>query len=518
MHQVNDFTPARIAEFAQVGHLLGRAVEEQPHGVRAWLWMVLETIDDLYREVLDRPADLGGLAAYATLAMGGATREDIRQALEASDEYDATIAKPSESPGMPPESPSEGPIEPSPTAAPLVGRLRIDGGAFVDDTGPVLPVGCHLGDGFSHYVRRPDDIRAGLARIAAAGYGFVRTWFVLGRPDGSPDDYWAGREVGPWPMPHPTPDYWGRLEGFVRDAAAVGLKVHLAAGELFVSEAERRQLFDGLAALMTRVGSERFVLIEGLNEARDTGEPDPTVVEALVRRVRAVHPRNLYALSAYSGHEEHDLLAAWTPTWMEHYQVHGFRGGHVWDKTRHIFSLGYEHPVRRLGWQGEPAGPGDRVSATDHQQELDDESLALMAATAALARQAWCYMSGPGVIWASAPLAAMPGFESVPRLVAMLPRDLMRYERLAHGGDRWAGQRVVAAAGTLRCDHAIDRDGAFVVAIYGPPGAYDVRVERGFEGALIHPGSGRSTPVDGAPGDVLTLTFERGRLLVGRLR
>ncbi len=516
MRQTHDFTQARVTEFEEVRPLLAQAVNEQPDGVRAWLGMVLETVDDLYRELLGRPADLGGLAAYVTLAMRGATSEDIREVLQDSEEYrDRMLASPAS-----PEAPSEAPIDPRPLTPALVGRLRIDGGAFVDDTGPVLPVGCHLGDGFSHYVRHPEDIRLGLARIARAGYGFVRTWFVLGRPDGSPNDYWAGREVGPWPMPRlmPAQDYWDRLAAYVGDATDVGLKVHLAAGELVVSDELRRELFDGLAALMTHVGPDAFALVEGLNEARDTGEPDPSAVEALVERVRSVHPDNLYALSAYTGHEQRDVLEAWTPSWMDHYLVHGFRGDHVWDKTRHIFSLGYENPVRRLGWQGEPAGPGRRVSATDNQPELDDEGLGLMAVTALMARQAWCYMSGPGVVWDSEPIGEMPGFTSVPRLARMLPRRLMRYEQLLHGGDRWAGQRVLAAAGELRCDHAIDRDGAFVVVIYGPPGSYDVAIERRFAGALVHPGTGGTTPVEGAPGHALSLTFEGGRLLIGQLR
>jgi hypothetical protein len=84
-----------------------------------------------------------------------------------------------------------------------------------------------------------------------------------------------------------------------------------------------------------------------------------------------------------------------------------------------------------------------------------------------MSRQAWCFMSGAGVLF-DYPIDSEPGFWEVPRVRAALPRDVMGFSRLIHGGDRWANDRVFAPSGETRCDHALSDDGRFVAVIYGP--------------------------------------------------
>jgi hypothetical protein len=67
----------------------------------------------------------------------------------------------------------------------------------------------------------------------------------------------------------------------------------------------------------------------------------------------------------------------------------------------------------------------------------------------------------------------MPGFWEVPRAVALLPADVMRWSKLVHGGARDGSLRVFAVPGTddTRADHAIehaDGSGRFVCLLYGP--------------------------------------------------
>jgi len=159
---------------------------------------------------------------------------------------------------------------------------------------------------------------------------------------------------------------------------------------------------------------------------------------------------------------------------------HGYRGGHWWDKVRHIFSLVYEgKPEKRQGWQGEPAGPGELVSAIDNKHELDAHALCAMAAMGLITRQAWVYFSGPGVKSdAGERLQDMPGFREVPKVRALIPADVMRYDKIFHGGDTWKNERVFAAQGEVRADHAYYHDGRFVCLIYGP-GSLDVPQTRG---------------------------------------
>lgn len=348
--------------------------------------------------------------------------------------------------------------------APLVGRLRQDGRTFLDDTGPVLPIFCHFGEAFSRYTRDRDAVRRQLDTIAQAGYHGIRFWTVLS------GQYWAGREV----TEAFTPDYWGQLRDFLLDIRARQLRAVISQGGTTPQDIpDRRAFARRLSDVLDQTGTADVVaIIEGANESWQTGEPDPRRLAEFVGWIHDRHPEVLYTISSPPG-ETRDELNAWSLPPADLFDVHGYRGGHWWDKVRHIFSITYEgQPDKRLGWQGEPTGPGAAVSVTQNKQELDDDTLPAMAAMSLMARQAWCFMSGAGVLF-DYPIDQEPGFWTVPRVRAALPADVMSFSRLIHGGERWANERVFAARGETRCDHALADDGRFVVVIYGPYLAYD---------------------------------------------
>jgi len=188
--------------------------------------------------------------------------------------------------------------------------------------------------------------------------------------------------------------------------------------------------------------------------------------------IKQRHPATLYTISSPPG-EGAEELNAWSIPPADLFDVHGYRGGRWWDKVRHIFSIPYEgQPNKRLGWQGEPTGPGAAVSVTENKHELDDHTLAAMCAMSLMSRQAWCYMSGPGVLFDS-PIDAQPGFWTVPRMRDAVYKDVMGFSRLIHGGTRWANERVFEALGETRCDQALSDDGRFVAVIYGPTLTYN---------------------------------------------
>ncbi len=344
-----------------------------------------------------------------------------------------------------------------PSPSRLVGRLRIDALSFVDDTGPVLPVFCHFGEAFSRYTRDPNAVRRQLDVIASAGYDGIRFWTTLGGA------YWAGREVSE----QVTPNYWGQLEAFMNELKSRGLRGVISQGDI-ARITDRPGFASRLSDVLDRVGTaESVAIIEGGNEAWQTGEPDPQRLAQFVGAIESRHPQVLYTLTSPPSELAVDL-DAYSIGPADLFDVHGSRDGHWWDKTRHIFSITYEgKPKKRLGWQGEPAGPGAAVSVTEFKHELDSDTLAAMAAMSLMSRQAWCFMSGPGVLFDS-PLEDQPGFWSVPRVRDALPRDVMRFDRLHHGGSTWASERVFAPNGETRCDHASNGDGRFVAIIYGP--------------------------------------------------
>ena len=410
------------------------------------------------------------------------------------------------------------PIRPD-RAPGIVGQLTIANGTFADSRGPILPVLCHAGDLIGQgLVLGLDRIKPGLDQIANAGYHGIRSWWVVW--PGGPNAFWDSKPAPRWDVTAQTFDRFVEILGA---GAARGLKWHLAAGGVDgFSDAQCNERFDRVAEAVARVGPEHFALIEGVNEARDTaGDREPADIARFVQRIRSRHPAPLYGLSAYTGHEDRDVLKAWTPDWMKFYIVHGWRGGRTNDKVRHIFSLGYDGEaatVRRLGWQGEPTGPGKFVSATEAQGELNDEALALMAAMSAVCRQAWVYMSSPGVIFRPdvEPFTAMPGFIAVPRMVRLLPQDVMTYTKIAHGGATWHNLRPLEAQDEVRCDYAMDNSGKFVAVVYGPGGTYNMKVSRSFEGAIIHPGTGAAEPIRAQAGTTVRMNFAHGRVIVGK--
>lgn len=369
------------------------------------------------------------------------------------------------------------PPTPGPHPDPLVGQLRVEGRAFRDDTGPRLPVLCHAGDLIGQAMRFGlAHVEPALDAIAAAGYHGLRSWINV-----EPHVWWANKPAPSWNLL----DDRAAFRDALRAGAARGLRWHLASGGLAnLGHARQREMFDGLADVIGEMGPEHVALVETCNEARDTtddGDETPAHLASLVARVHTRFPSILTALTAYTGTEERDVMQRYTPDAQRFAYVHGYRGGRAHDKLRHIFSFVYEVLARQngdawsreLGWQGEPFGPGRLVSAMDAHHELDAGVMGLAACMAAMSRQVWTFMSGPGVILHDEPLEQMPGFALTPALVRQLPQDLMTWPILGHAGDSKRGLRIHAARGDVRADYAIARDGKFVEVTYGPPEQID---------------------------------------------
>jgi hypothetical protein len=370
----------------------------------------------------------------------------------------------------PPVDPPPPPPPPTSDLDRIDGQLQIEsGGGFVVNGRPVLPILCHFGDALSRWARgQQGAVAADLDDIAAAGYHGIRFWSTIG----GDSDFWRGRGVGPVE----TPDYWSHVQAFLEALRDRGLVCQLSQGDVRNNVIpDRRSFALEMADRVNAVGPHVVALFEAANESRDTGEPDARRLAEFAQWFHERCPAPLCALSSFTGTEDVAILNDFSRAPAHVFVCHGYRGGRWWDKTRHIFSLVYEgKPSKRLGWQGEPAGPGALVSAIDHKGELDADALCAMAAQSLLTRQAWVYFSGPGVKSDDGErLQGMPGFHEVPRVRTLLPADVMRYDEVFHGGDSWARQRIFAAQGEVRADHAYYRDGRFVCLVYGP-GSLDV--------------------------------------------
>jgi hypothetical protein len=376
------------------------------------------------------------------------------------------------------EPPPVDPVDPvDPGENRLKGVIRILSGekGFTDDTGQVNPVFCHVGDLVSLWCRGKRDIAHEIMRdVVKAGYHGIRAWTVLGMP-GQP--YWAGREVGP----HIQADYWQQIGELAAAFQRYELYWLISQGDMaanFTSTNERCDFMRKLAETVKPYGIGFGV--DGGNEAWQNGEADPNRLRAIVDAFRDVYPLEVWSLT--DGPEESkENLDKYDGSV---YDVHGYRGGHSWDKTRHIFSIPYEgKPERRLGIQSEPTGPGKHVSVTDNKEELNTDVQCLLAIQSTQCRQVWVYFSGPGVkSVVPERLQDMPGFWDTPAAVALLPKDVMAFSSLVHGGATQRGRRVFAVTRDdhTRADHAISSDGRFTCIQYGPSWQTNV-VERPYE-------------------------------------
>lgn len=402
-------------------------------------------------------------------------------------------------------------------ARPLMGRLRIDLGVFIDDTGPVLPLFAHAGDLFALWTRDRDRARQQLNVIALAGYHGLRVWTLLGGA------YWEKMQGGRTVGPKYTANYWEEWREFVREVYTRQLRLVVSQGDLG-SLGDRMNDRKAFATKLAEIAREVdgsghvYAFVDGGNEAWQTGEPDPTRLAQFVQAYKDAGGTALLTLTSPPGEEKHEL-DAFSIAPADCYDVHGYRGGRHWDKCRHIFSIPYEgQPSKRLGIQSEPNGAGDLVSVTENKHELNDEALAVFALQSLISRQAYVWFSGEGVSIKKG-LETENGFWNTPTACGLLPKDVMKFAYLHHSGDSWKQLRIVdqGVGHETRVDGAQNTDGRCVYLFYGPEGSHRFRASRNFSGMLYHPVTGEGTPFAQKAGDVFSISWNRGVLFVGKV-
>ena len=390
----------------------------------------------------------------------------------------------------------------------LVGRVRLEGNCFRDDTGCVLPLYAHAGDLFSLYTRNPTRALQELDKLVAAGYHGLRTWSTLG------GSYWAGREVGDYF----TQDYFGQVRSFFEEVKKRGLRLVWSQGDIGYMR-DRRQNMQTFASLDNQFGGV-IDFIDCGNEAWQTGESDPNKLAECVSYYRDAGGRALKSLTSADGDPNYEDINKWSIPPADVFDVHSYRGGHSWDKRRHIWSYVYcgeGCPTLLFGIGSEPPGNGALVSVTSNKHELDDEAVALLWAASVTGRQAFVWFSGEGVKLDQG-LQVEAGFYSTPRLSSRIPKDVMTFRTTHHSGESWRNVRVLEAQGEVRIDGRIADDGRFFYVIDGPGGTYNLRVARSFTGELCNPGTAECTAVTLAAGQTFNVSFLRGRTLSGRLQ
>ena len=474
---------------------------------------------DAYMATLGRDVDDSGLAESLRLQLDkGYSYDDLLIWLEQSDEYQS----------QQPPPPIDPPLHPAPPLPPLQGQLGVNGRGFQDDTGYRVPLFCHAGDLILLFVEgrlRGDTeiehrVHAAFADLQAYGYSGLRSWWSI-RWVGQEHHYWGNRRL------NPSDDAHRRLihECFRIGSEDYGLKWHTALGS--AENVPVSEMDDAWHWMRDVVAGhpEWFALVEGLNEAYHTGESDPDEVARWVNKSRTRNPTVLHALSAAAGaagSEELHELEKWTPDWQQFYMVHANRANQWGDQTRHAFSIGYEHPPRRLGWSGEPPGiqwdEFTRVSGMSHPEQWSERPwrYALYLAQTAMSRQMPTYMCSHGVCLEGR-FRDAPGFTLAPRLIAALPPDVMAYDEIFHGGDTHKHRRVIEAPLHSRADHVKKATGECVITVY--PERPEVKhtelvFDRAWQGRIYDEQGYLDCAV--AQGERLSRDISGGLLLIGR--
>jgi len=373
----------------------------------------------------------------------------------------------------------------SPIESLIKGQLRVTEAGWADDSGPVLPIGLHVGDLFSVFVRDPDKAEHIVATAQQAGYPFIHFWMNLG----TLGDYWSGRECGPGY----TSDFWPKL-GLLGDMLdQYGMKGGYNLGDYKLWSGTHKDFFRQLGQHLHGRQNCTAAYVFGGNEAWQTGADSKEEISDALNCFK--EECNTVPVTTTAPPSEHaDDIANWCAG--DFYGIHGYRAGEDHDRIRHIFSVGWEgNPPVEYGVQDEPTGPGDEVSVKSSHcyegRDVDSNHICALAVQSLLCNQGYNYFCGAGVK-SDTPIESYPGFYEVARSKQIVPPDIMGWPKPFHFGNSQP-DRVFSpcAEDTLRFDHRISHDGRIFGIFYGDQGHTRARCERacylqfkGFDGSV----------------------------------
>lgn len=363
----------------------------------------------------------------------------------------------------------------SPVESVIKGQLRIDEAGFVDDeNNRINPIGLHVGDLFSVFVRDPAKAESIIKLASSAGYPYIHFWMNLG----TLGDYWSGRECGPGY----TQDFWGQLSRFGDLLDKYGMKGGYNLGDYKLWSGTHKEFFRELGRHLRARSNKTAAYVFGGNEAWQTGANNKEEISDALDEFKAEAPEIIVTTTAPPTESASDI-AEWCSG--DFYAIHGFRGNEDHDRIRHIFSVPWEgHPPSKYGIQDEPTGPGDEVSVKPAHcyegRDVDANHMCALAVQSLMCNQGFNYFCGAGVK-SDTPLDSYAGFYEVPiACKSIVPLDIMGWPGVFHFGASQSGNRVFSplAEDSLRFDHRISHEGKIFGIFYGDQGHTRAKCER----------------------------------------
>ena len=369
----------------------------------------------------------------------------------------------------------------TPIASQIKGQLRVTSAGFADDAGPFLPIGLHVGDLFSVFVRDPTKAESIVSKAQAAGYPLIHFWMNLGTLGG---DYWLGRECG-WGY---TNDFWGQLSRFGDLLDKYGMKGGYNLGDYKLWSGTHTEFFAELGRHLRSREHKTAAYVFGGNEAWQTGADSKTEISDALEAFTAECNTVPVTTTAPPSESAEDI-----DEWCggDFFAIHGFRDNEDHDRIRHIFSVPWEgSPPCAYGLQDEPTGPGDEVSVKARHcyegRDVDANHICALAVQSLMCNQGYNYFCGAGVK-SDTDITTYPGFYETARVKAIVPIDIMGWPGPLHFGSSQPN-RVFSpcAEDTLRFDHRISHEGGIFGIFYGDEGHTAARCEQACFLSLVH--------------------------------
>ena len=356
----------------------------------------------------------------------------------------------------------------------ITGQVRITDAGWYDDLGPIHPIGLHVGDLFSKFVRNPAHSENIIRQAAEAGYTFIHFWMNLGTLGG---DYWAGRECGPGY----TSDFWGQLGRLGDLLDKYGMKGGYNLGDYTLWSGTHSEFFRELGRHLRGRQNQTAAYVFGGNEAWQTGASSKTEISDALDEFTA-ECNTVPVTTTAPPTEEVSDIANWCDG--DFYAIHGYRDGEDHDRIRHIFSVLWEgEPPSKYGHQDEPTGPGDEVSVKARHcyegRDVDANHMCALAVQSLMCNQGFNFFCSDG-IKSDGDITRWGGFYEVAKVKSFVPIDIMAWPNPFHFGGSQSNHRVFSpcAEDTLRFDHRISHDGRIFGIFYGDEGHTRARCER----------------------------------------
>lgn len=307
------------------------------------------------------------------------------------------------------------------------GRVRLEGGAFVDDGGPFLARSATLMWAAWAYENDRPRLEENLAWLAAKGFHGIRALGTVGDP--AAPDYWDGREIDPH-----GPDYADVIAG-VTDLAwnGYGLRVEwtlIGDGQITVPTlGERQALVDTFLAMSS--GREQQILhFELANEAWQNGFGGDDGLAQLRELTASMRDRTdiLVAASApYSSVDCGAIAAVYDPPISDLATIHFDRDiGQIDGSWRPVWQpwTYAECGLGTVATNNEPIGPGASVASEDDPERLAAAAVATwVSGLPHYVLHTHAGVRGDDDLWNTA------GFDGLAHFDDELPHDLAAWSR-----------------------------------------------------------------------------------------